>query len=216
MTIHETESLDLVRSQLTVLAEACASFSSTQVQSMGTLGGNLGNASPAADTAPALIVLEAELELAGPDGRRRLPVAEFFRGPGRTALAAGELITAVIVPDPGPGTGSAFLKLGRVSNDIAKASAAVTVVREGGRVVDCRLAFGSVGPTPMRTRAAEKLVDRTGMERGTGRPGRGGGGQRDHANRRRALDRPLPAGYRARDGGRRAAARLAACGQPSV
>ena len=147
-----------MQSQLTVLAEACASFSSTQVQSMGTLGGNLGNASPAADTAPALIALDAELELAGPDGRRRVPVAEFFRGPGKAALSAGELITAVIVPDPRPGTGSAFLKLGRVSNDIAKASAAVALVRHAGRVNSCRLAFGSVGPTPIRARAAEALL----------------------------------------------------------
>jgi carbon-monoxide dehydrogenase medium subunit len=158
VTIRDVETLGGVRSGLTALAEACTSFSSAQVQSMGTLGGNLGNASPAADTAPALMALDAQLELAGPAGRRRLPVAEFFRGPGRSALAAGELITAVIIPDRAPGAGSAFLKLGRVSNDIAKASAAVALVRQDGRVVDCRLTFGSVGPTPLRARAAESLL----------------------------------------------------------
>ncbi len=158
VTIHAVESLAFLESQLSALAEACRSFSSTQVQSMGTLGGNLANASPAADSAPALIALDAELELAGPNGRRRLPVADFFRGPGKSALAAGELITAVLVPSPTQGTGSAFLKIGRVSNDIAKASVAVALVRGHGRVGSCRLAFGSVGPTPMRSRAAEALL----------------------------------------------------------
>ena len=125
---------------------------------MGTVGGNLGHGSPASDTAPALLALRAEVEIAGPGGRRRLPLEKFFVGPGKTALQTGELLTEVILPRPAARTGSAFLKVSRVAADIAKASAAVVLVRDGSRIVDACLAFGSVGPTPMRARAAEQLL----------------------------------------------------------
>ncbi len=157
-TIREVERHPLVRAGHGALAEACASFSSTQIQTTGTIGGNLGNASPAADTAPALIAFGAELELVGPQGARSVPVEEFFVAPGRSALGAGELITGVVLPFCGPGTGSAFAKIGRVTNDIAKANCAVVIDREGSRIVDCRMAFGSVAPTPMRARKAEQLL----------------------------------------------------------
>jgi len=151
-----------VRTYYPALAEACASFSTTQVQMMGTVGGNLCNGSPASDSAPALIVFGAETVIEGPGGERRLPVEEFFLGPGKTALRVGELLTAVVLPTPpraGEGSvGSAFLKVSRVTADLAKANAAVMLVREGDRIVDCRLAFGSVAPTPIRARKAEALL----------------------------------------------------------
>ena len=104
------------------------------------------------------MALGAELELTGTGGRRRLPLELFFLAPGKSALRNDELITDVILPQPRPGTGSAFAKIGRVSNDIAKASCAVVLVRDGNRVVECRLAFGSVAPTPVRTLKAEQLL----------------------------------------------------------
>ncbi len=144
------------------LAEACASFSTAQVQTMGTIGGNLGNGSPASDSAPALIAHRAEVILAGPAGTRRLPLEQFFLGPGKAVLQADELITEVVLPARSVGVsrsgGSAFRKIGRVAADIAKASAAVEIVRDGARVVDCRMAFGSVAPTPLRTRNAEQAL----------------------------------------------------------
>ncbi len=142
------------------LAEACASFSTTQIQFMGTIGGNLCNASPASDTAPALIVLGAQLCLAGPKGERRVPVQDFFSGPGKTVLQTGELLVSIIVPPGRPRTSSAFLKTGRVVADIAKANAAVMLERDaaGERIAGCRLAFGSVAPTPLRARRAEALL----------------------------------------------------------
>ena len=158
-SILSIERHPLVRSHFQALAEACANFSSTQVQTMGTIGGNLGNASPAADSAPSLLAFGATLVLAGPQGERRLPLAEFFLGPGKAALQPGELITAVTLPQPQPGTGSAFVKVSRVTNDIAKANCAVVLVRgAGGRILDCRLAFGSVAPTPIRARRTESLL----------------------------------------------------------
>lgn len=141
-----------------MLAEACAAFSTTQVQVMGTVGGNLCNGSPASDTAPALIAYGAEVEASGPGGTRRLPLEAFFLGPGKTALRRGELLTAVHLPPPAPGTGAAFLKVSRVAADIAKVNAAVLLVRDGEHVADARLVFGAVAPTPLRARRAESLL----------------------------------------------------------
>jgi xanthine dehydrogenase iron-sulfur cluster and FAD-binding subunit A len=159
-----------VQAGYAALAEACAAFGSTQIQVMGTIGGNLCNGSPASDTVPALMALDAQLVLAGPDGERVLPVEEFLLGPGRTALREGELLVAIELPPSfsppgggaGGGGGSAFIKISRVAADLAKASVAAVLVREGDRVVDCRLAFGSVGPTVSRARRAEEVL--------TGRP----------------------------------------------
>ena len=155
-----------VQAGYAALAEACAAFGSTQIQMMGTIGGNLCNGSPASDTVPALMALDARLVLAGPDGERVLPVEEFLLGPGRTALREGELLVAVEIPPPpapppggeGRGVSSAFIKISRVAADLAKASVAAVLVREGDRVVDCRLAFGSVGPTVSRARRAEEVL----------------------------------------------------------
>jgi carbon-monoxide dehydrogenase medium subunit len=158
VTIKRLAASRSVQSQYPALAEACIAFSTTQVQTMGTLGGNLANGSPAADTAPALLGLAASVELTGPDGRRILPLEQFFIGPGRTALRRAELITAVLLPQSQAQTGSAFLKIGRVAADLAKASAAVYLQREGSHVGSCRLAFGSVGPVPMRTPRAEQAL----------------------------------------------------------
>lgn len=157
-TIRAMENDPRIQAHYPALMEACASFSTTQVQTMGTVGGNLGNGSPASDSAPALIALGTEVEITGPEGKRRMPLEEFFVGPGKTVLQNGDLLTDVVLPQPRRGTGSAFLKISRVAADIAKASAAVMLVREGDRVVDCRMAFGSVAPTPMRTREAERML----------------------------------------------------------
>jgi carbon-monoxide dehydrogenase medium subunit len=155
-----------IRAGYAALAESCAAFGSTQIQMMGTVGGNLCNGSPASDTVPALMAFDARLVLAGPEGERVLSMDEFLLGPGQTALREGELLVAIELPSlPSPrrggaggGVGSAFIKLSRVAADLAKASVAAVVVREGDRVVDCRLAFGSVGPTVSRAREAEHLL----------------------------------------------------------
>jgi xanthine dehydrogenase iron-sulfur cluster and FAD-binding subunit A len=141
------------------LAEACASFSTTQVQFMGTIGGNLCNGSPASDCAPALIALGGTAIIQGADGQRRLLLEKFFLGPGKTALRTGELLVGVVISRPKPGTGSAFLKLGRVAADLAKVNAAVVLGREGNRIARCRLAFGSVAPKPLRMRKVETLLE---------------------------------------------------------
>ena len=172
-TIRALRQAPQVWADYTALAEACASFGSTQIQMMGTLGGNVCNGSPASDTVPALVVFGAQLVLAGPAGERIVPVEEFLLGPGQTALRDDELLVAVDLPtfpkapsfregpaicNPQSAIGSAFIKLSRVAADLAKASVAAVVVREGERIAQCRLAFGSVGPTVLRTPRAEAVL----------------------------------------------------------
>jgi xanthine dehydrogenase iron-sulfur cluster and FAD-binding subunit A len=157
-TIWALRNARLVQADHAALAEACAAFGSTQIQLTGTIGGNVCNGSPASDTVPALVALGAELVLVGPDGERTLPIEQFLVGPGKTAIEDGEVLKAIHLPHPEPGTGSAFVKISRVRADLAKASAAARIVREGDCIVDCRLAFGSVGPTVIRACTAGEMM----------------------------------------------------------
>ena len=157
-TIRDVGSHAASEARYAALAEACAAFGSTQIEFVGTIGGNLCNASPAADTVPALIAFDAEAVIVGPGGERRVPVEAFATAPGKTVLADDELLVAVDIPAGRPGTGSAFLKIGRVAADIAKVNAAAVIVRDGNLVTDCRIAFGSVAPTVVRSRRAEAVL----------------------------------------------------------
>ncbi len=161
-SIYSVRSAREIWSGYTALAEACAAFGSTQIQKMGTIGGNICNGSPASDAVPALMAFDAQLTLTGPDGERILPVEDFLLGPGKTEIMRGELLTSIRLQPTAPGTGSAFIKLSRVSADLAKVSAAAVLVCENEQIVACRLAFGSVAPTVVRAKAAEMmLVGRT-------------------------------------------------------
>lgn len=150
----------LVRERLPVLAQALAGLGSPLVRNMGTIGGNIVTASPAGDTLPPLCVLDATAELASREGLRRLPVAELLLGPGRTALAPGEILTAVLVPLPPEGARHHFEKVGRrEALAIAVASLAAVIARDGaGRVTEARLAVGSLAPTVLRCREAEAFL----------------------------------------------------------
>ena len=136
------------------LAMAARTVGSPQIRNAGTIGGNLGTASPAGDTLHWLVAMEATLTLTGPDGTRSLPVADFLTGPKRTAIAPGEVITAITVPaTDGP---QHVAKIGpRGAMAISVASMAV-VVDTGRRQV--RAAMGAVGPTPIRPTAAEAAI----------------------------------------------------------
>ena len=144
--------------QHTCLAESAAAFGSTQVMMMGTLGGNIANGSPASDTVPALIVLGAQAEIAGPQGERTALVADLLQSPGSIALQPGELIQSILLPTPPSGVGTCFLKLSRVRADLAKVSTAVRLVRDGDKIVSARIALGSVGPTVVRAKKASSML----------------------------------------------------------
>jgi aerobic carbon-monoxide dehydrogenase medium subunit len=159
-TIRSLFKSQLIGERYTALAEACNWFSTIQIMVMGTVGGNLCNASPAADTAPPLLCFDAELGLASQTGDRTVRIEDFFLGPGKTVLREGELLTAIHLPATPDHTGSAFLKIARVVADISKTCAAVKLVRNAQAqiVQECRIALGSVAPVPVRARAAEAAL----------------------------------------------------------
>ncbi|MGH9214001.1 MAG: FAD binding domain-containing protein [Acidimicrobiales bacterium] len=145
------------------LAQAARTVGSPQIRNTGTIGGNLGTASPAGDTLPVLAALDARVELATASGRRTLALDHFVTGPKRTTLAPDELVTGIRIPvATGP---QEFLKIGvRNAMVIAVASCALVVCPTRQRVA---CALGSVGPTPVRDRRAEgwlaKEVDWSAM-----------------------------------------------------
>jgi CO/xanthine dehydrogenase FAD-binding subunit len=141
--------------------EAVHLIGSTQIQGRGSVGGNLCNASPAADTTCALIVNRAECIIAGPGGRRLLPVEEFSVAPGRTVLQRGEFLVAIRIPRPAPRTADAYLRLiPRSEMDIAVAGSAVSVTLDAsGACTAARVAIGAVAPTALPVpEAASALV----------------------------------------------------------
>ncbi len=152
------------------LKAAAREIGAIQIQNRGTIGGNLCNASPAADGVPPLLALEAQVELASPRGLRRLPLAEFLQGPRRTALAGDEILAAVVCPAPPETMRSAFLKLGaRRYLVISIVMVAVALDIEAGRVRAARIAVGACSPVALRLSAAERALE--------GAPARPGLGQ---------------------------------------
>jgi len=147
----------LVRERAALLAAACASVGSPQTRSRGTVGGNVANASPAADSVTALAALGADAHIQSVRGENVVPLTGLFRGPGVTTLAADELITGISFDLPGSDAGSYYRKVGqRNALAIAIVSIGATFDPEAGTV---RLAFGSVAPTVVRARAAEELFE---------------------------------------------------------
>jgi carbon-monoxide dehydrogenase medium subunit len=134
------------------LIDAVALIGGTQIQSRASVGGNLCNASPAADTIPTLIAAAAVAVIAGPAGRREVPVEAFCTGPGRTVLARGEILVSLRLPPPKPHTGSAYLRfIPRNEMDIAVVGAGVSVSlnSERSQCVAARVALAAVAPTPL-------------------------------------------------------------------
>ena len=159
-TMNEVANHPAVQANYPLLAEAANTVASYQIRNRATLGGNLCNASPCADTSPATLALEAEFVLYGPDGERSVAAREFFVGPGQTVLGPGELMTAIRFP-PAPGdAGSRYLKLGRCkSGDLALVGVAVLGFADGtASGYRFRIALGSVAPTPLRATEAEELL----------------------------------------------------------
>jgi CO/xanthine dehydrogenase FAD-binding subunit len=143
-----------------ILAMAAAACGSVQLRNMATLGGNLANASPAADTAVPLLALDARVVLAGATSRRTLPLAGFFCGPGKTVIGKNLLVEILVpVPPRGGRWGWSFRKLGRTESDISLVSAAAGLqVDARGKCKWVRIALGAVAPTPLRAAGAEAIL----------------------------------------------------------
>ena len=146
---------DVVRARAAVLSEACGTVGAPQVRARGTIGGNLANASPAADATAALAALDAVAHARSTRGEREVPVTGLFAGPGQVQLEPDELLTHVTLALPSPGAASVYKKLGqRKALAIAIVSVAVTFDPTAGAV---RIALGSVAPTVVRATEAERM-----------------------------------------------------------
>ena len=142
------------------LVESAALVGSIQIRNLATVGGNLCNAAPSADMAPPLIALEAEAVIAGPKGRRRVPLASFFEGVRTTVLGPDELLIELVVPAPGPRSGGHYLRhTPRRELDIAVVGVASQITLSNGVCGKARISLASVAPTPVRATAAERMLE---------------------------------------------------------
>ena len=154
-----------VRNHYPMLAQACTFIGSEQIRARATIGGNLCNATPSADTAPPLLCLDARVTVAGLETERKLTLADFFVGPGETALRLGELLVAIQVPPPPNCSFGTYLRhTPRAGMDIAVVGvAALIAFADDERTCrEARIALGAVAPTPLRARQAERVL--TGQE----------------------------------------------------
>ncbi|MCJ7596247.1 MAG: xanthine dehydrogenase family protein subunit M, partial [Desulfobacterales bacterium] len=140
---------------------ACSKIGTPQIRNMGTLGGNLCNGAPSADSAPPLIASRAALKLLDLNGERTIPLEDFFVGPGRTALRPGEILVEIDVPRPPLRSALVYLKLpARSAVDIAAVGVAVFLAIDAKNETceDVRIVLGAVAPTPIRARTGEKML----------------------------------------------------------
>ncbi|MEM4001579.1 MAG: xanthine dehydrogenase family protein subunit M [Saccharolobus sp.] len=159
VTLNELKESPIISTKFKVLHEAVAQMATYPIRNMATIGGNLCNASPAADTAPPLMVLNAKLIAMSLSGEREIAIENFFIGPGKTALQKGEFLKEIKIPLLPANSGAAFIKMKRrKSADISIASSAVYLQLEGDLIIDARIALGSVAPTPIRAYSAEESL----------------------------------------------------------
>lgn len=157
--LSEIEVSSLVKEHVPMLAYAASQVGSLQIRNLGTIGGNLCNASPAADTAPPLLAVDAKVNVRSIDNQRLVPLKEFFAGPGETILAPGEILAEVQIPVTEPTAGSCFIKLGRRNAFTLSIVSVATLVKVKDEVFDeVRIALGAVAPTPIRALKAEEYL----------------------------------------------------------
>ncbi len=157
VTLRQIARSTQIRDHYPSLAETALLMASEQIRSLATIGGNLCNAAPSADMAPPLIALDAVVRLIGPGGERRLPLEEFFLGPGSTALGSGELLAEIELPPTERMT--RYMRLTpRVHMDIAVVGVAAGIEFDDSSVLTARSVLGAVAPVPLRVRPAEEAL----------------------------------------------------------
>jgi CO/xanthine dehydrogenase FAD-binding subunit len=156
----------VIPERFTALADASAIVGSHATRAHGTIGGNVMNASPAMDTGGPLLCFDASVQLRSTSGARVVPLGEFWTGPGSTVAAPGELLIAVEIPQPRPGTGSSYVRLEyRRQMEIAVVGTTAVVTLEDGAISDARVAITALAPTIRRVPDAEDAL--TGSDGGT-------------------------------------------------
>jgi carbon-monoxide dehydrogenase medium subunit len=152
------ERSSLLRGRYQALGDAAPQISDPLVRNLGTVGGSLAHADPQGDWGSVMLAMGASVEVQGPRGSRSIPIADFFQGPFTTALAPAEIVTSLLVPDPGERAGGAYLKLERKVGDFATVGVAVHLALEDGRVKTAGIGLTAVGPTNLKARDAEQAL----------------------------------------------------------
>jgi len=158
VSLSHVERIGKVKERYPALYEGIKFMAVIAVRNMGTIVGNICNASPAADTVPPLIAYGAEVKLVSKRGERIVLVEDFITGVGKTVIEADEIITQINIPEMNKNSGSVFSKKSRVKADIAKINLAVCFEREGRICKDCKIVFGSVAVKAIRAKEAEGLL----------------------------------------------------------
>jgi aerobic carbon-monoxide dehydrogenase medium subunit len=161
-TMREIEISPLLRRKYPFLAQSAAEVGSIQIRNRATVGGNMANATPSADTAPSLIALDATAKIVGVNGGRTVALEEFFRGPGQSVLGADEILTEITIPKSSSRRVGEYIKFSpREMMDLAYVGVAVayTFGERERRCEGVRIVLGAVAPTPIRARRAEAAVE---------------------------------------------------------
>jgi len=158
VSLSRIERIGKVKERYPALYEGIKSMAAIAVRNMGTIAGNICNASPAADTVPPLIAYGAEVKLVSKRGERTVLVEDFITGVGKTVIEADEIISQVNIPEINKNSGSAFSKKSRVKADIAKINLAVYLEKESNICKDCKIVLGSVAVKAIRVKEAEGLL----------------------------------------------------------
>ncbi len=157
-TENELIASKMLQDRVPLLPEAAHVIADPQVRNRGTIGGDIAHGDPANDHPALAMALDATFVLQGPNGERRVQAADFFLGPYMSALAADEILTAILVAPFAPGTGWAYQKLKRKTGDWATAGAAIVLRMQSGVVAEIRIGLTNVAPTALRARDAEHAL----------------------------------------------------------
>lgn len=160
-TMAQLSASPVIKEKFSALKTACDNLGSHLIRNRATIGGNCCNASPAGDTIPALMIYDATILIESADGKRELPIKKFFKGPGKTDLAASEILTGFKLPIPPANSGAHYIQLGK------RQSSEINVVNVGSfleydpatkKIINARIALGSVAATPVRASKAEAVI----------------------------------------------------------
>lgn len=159
--LFDIQNSEVIKKEIPAVADAAHYVASAQVRRKGTMAGNICNASPSADTASTLLVMNSVVKTHSVDGDREIPITEFFKGVNKTALdkEKGEIVTEIDIPQLNKGEGSAYLKHSvRKAMDLAIIGVAAWVKMDGDRIQDVRIGVGGAAVTPVRTPGAEDVL----------------------------------------------------------
>jgi carbon-monoxide dehydrogenase medium subunit len=160
VSARTVELSETVRNGFLGVAEGAGVIGSYQVRNLATIGGNVCNAAPSADVSPPLLAMDAVVVIAGPDGQRLAPIADFWQGVRRTALQPGELVVEFVVPAAGANSGGTYLRhTPRRELDIAVVGVGTQLTVQDGTCTSARIALGAVAPTIVRATEAEQALE---------------------------------------------------------